>query len=347
MEILKELSEIAWNVPEKVYRDDPALSYSTLATYERSGYDGLDHLFDRKESPSLLLGSLVDVALTGGEDEFNSLYTILDVNVTDSGIDICKALVNQSLPFDTFEEIPESIVSEVAKSVGFWQADKWDNTRYKQVLKTGNIAEYYNALKHCDKTIVSTDMYQDALNMVRALRESPATAGYFADNDELSPIRRYYQLKFKFSHNNVQYRSMADLIVVDYERKIIYPIDLKTSGHQEWNFEESFLQWSYMIQSRLYWRNIRANMDKDDYFKGFELADYRFIVVNKNTLTPLVWMFPLTKSVGTLVDEKGNEYRDPFEIGKELQGYLNLRPPVPNGINKDGVNIIKCLKMKL
>ena len=346
MEILKELSEIAWNVPEKVYRDDPALSYSTLATYERSGYDGLDHLFDRKESPSLLLGSLVDTALTGGEYEFNSLYTILDVNVTDSGIDICKALVNQSLPFNTFEEIPESIVSEVAKSVGFWQADKWDNTRYKQVLKTGNIAKYYNALKHSDKTIISTAMYQDALNMVRALRESPATAGYFADNDELSPIRRYYQLKFKFSYDNVHYRSMADLIVADYEKKIIYPIDLKTSGHQEWNFEESFLQWSYMIQSRLYWRNIRANMDKDNYFKDFELADYRFIVVNKNTLTPLVWIFPLTKSVGTLVDEKGNEYRDPFEIGKELQGYLNLRPPVPNGINKDGINIIKCLTKK-
>ena len=347
MEILKELPEIAWNVPEKTYREDPALSYSTLATYERSGYDGLDHLFDKKESPSLLLGSLVDTALTGGEDEFNSLYTILDKNVTDSGIDICKTLVNQCLPFDTFEEIPESIVSEVAKSVGFWQADKWDNTRYKQVLKTGNIAEYYNALKHSDKTIVSTAMYQDALNMVKALRESPATAGYFADNDELSPIRRYYQLKFKFSYDNVHYRSMADLIVADYEKKIIYPIDLKTSGHQEWNFEESFLQWSYMIQSRLYWRNIRANMDKDDYFKDFELADYRFIVVNKNTLTPLVWMFPLTKSVGTLVDEKGNEYRDPFEIGKELQGYLNLRPPVPNGINKDSINIIKCLKKKL
>ena len=346
IEIQKELSEIAWNVPEKIYREDPALSYSTLATYERSGYDGLDHLFDKKESPSLLLGSLVDTALTGGEDEFKSLYTVLDINVTDSGIDICKSLVNQCLPFETFDEIPESIVSQVAKEVGFWQADKWDNTRYKQVLKTGNIAEYYNALKHSDKTIVSVAMYQDAMNMVRALRESPATAGYFADNDELSPIRRYYQLKFKFSHNNVNYRSMADLIVADYENKIIYPIDLKTSSHTEWSFEESFLQWSYMIQSRLYWRNIRANMDKDDCFKGFELADYRFIVVNKNTLTPLVWEFPLTKSIGVLIDEKGNEYRDPFTIGEELQGYLNLRPPVPNGIDQNGVNIIKCLKKK-
>jgi hypothetical protein len=83
---------------------------------------------------------------------------------------------------------------------------------------------------------------------------------------------------------------------------------------------------------------------KDSYFKDFTLMPYRFIVVNKFTLTPLVWEFPLTQSVGTLVDDEGNEYRDPFEIGRELQGYLNLRPPVPNGINKDGINIIKCLK---
>jgi hypothetical protein len=101
-----------------------------------------------------------------------------------------------------------------------------------------------------------------------------------------------------------------------------------------------------MIQARLYWRIIRANLLKDDYFKDFRFEDYRFIVVNKNTLTPLVWEFPLTKTVGTLVDEKGNEYRDPFEIGKELQGYLNLRPQVPNGINIAGDNIIKCLKVK-
>ena len=46
------------------------------------------------------------------------------------------------------------------------------------------------------------------------------------------------------------------------------------------------------------------------------------------------------------VDEKGNEYRSPFEIGKELKGYLNMRPQVPNGIDKDGINKITCLKLK-
>ena len=346
MEILKELSEISWLVDEPTYRADPALSYSTISTYETLGFSGLDHLFDKKESPSLLLGSLVDTAITGGEDEFNNLYTILDINVTDSGIDICKALVNQNLPFDTFEEIPESIVSEVAKSVGFWQADKWDNTRYKQVLKTGNIAEYYNALKHSDKIIVDTNTYQTALAMVRALRESPATSGYFAENDELSPIRRYYQLKFKATIENVGYRCMMDCVVVDYENKVIYPIDLKTSSTPEWEFEKSFVKWHYLIQAIIYHKLLRTNLDKDPYFKDFKLDDYRFIVVNAKTLTPLVWKFPLTQERGPFIDSDGNEWPDPFMLGAELQGYLNLRPQVPNGINLCGDNIIKCLTKK-
>ena len=102
-----------------------------------------------------------------------------------------------------------------------------------------------------------------------------------------------------------------------------------------------------MIQARLYWRIIKANLQRDPYFKDFTLEDYRFIVVNKNSLTPLVWQFPLTKYIGTLVDKNGKEYRDPFEIGKELQGYLNLHPQVPNGIDKDGINVIDCLERKI
>jgi hypothetical protein len=347
MEILKELSDISLHITEPEYRQRPELSYSTLSTYETLGFTGLDHLFDKKESPSLTLGSVVDTILTGGEEEFKSLYTVLDINVTDSGIDICKNLVNQCLPFETFEEIPESLVSQAAKEVGFWQNDKYDNTRYKQVLKCGNVAEYYNALKHSDKTIISTETFQTALAMVRALRESPATAGYFADNDELSPIRRYYQLKFTANFDGVGYRNMADLLVVDYEQKKVWPIDLKTSmGCAEWDFEQNFKKWHYYIQARLYWRIIRKNMDKDEYFKDFSLEDYRFIICNPKTLTPLVWEFPLTKSIGTLIDDDGKEIRDPFEIGTELQGYLNLRPSVPNGIDQNGVNIIKCLKKK-
>lgn len=348
MEITKELKDISLPISEPEYRQMPELSYSTLSTFESVGYNGLEHLFDKKESASLSFGSCCDAILTGGEDEFNRLFFVANIDLTDSGYTIVQQLAEMNLPYESFDEIPPQTVSEVAKSVGFWKDDKWDKRRYDEVLKTGTVAEYYYALRSCpDKTVISNETYLSVLDCVRTLRESPATCGYFADNDEMSPIKRYYQLKFRADLDGVGYRCMSDLLVCNYEKKKVYPIDLKTSlSCTEWDFEQNFKKWHYYIQARLYWRIIRANMDKDPYFKDFSLEDYRFIIINPKTLTPLVWEFPLTKEMGTLLDDYDHEIRDPFEIGKELRGYLDCKPPVPNGINQNGVNVIKCLRKK-
>ena len=50
---MKEISDISWLVPEDVYRKDPALSYSTLARFNREGFNNIDNLFEKIESPSL------------------------------------------------------------------------------------------------------------------------------------------------------------------------------------------------------------------------------------------------------------------------------------------------------
>lgn len=344
--IEKTLDQISLQITEPEYRTMPELSYSNLSTYESVGFDGLDHLFDRKETPSLTLGSAVDSLITGGTDEFNERFIVMDTNVTDSGRDICKQLTTMlTPPYPSFEDIPESIISEAAKQVGFWKDDKWDARRYKEVLKTGNIAEYFNAMATIDKTILDTETYNSVIAMVRALRESPATKGYFADNDPTSPIQRYYQLKFKGVFNGVGYRGMMDLVIVDYEHKKIIPCDLKTASVTEWNFEKNFVNYHYYTQARTYWRLLRQNLDNDTYFKDFELMDFRFIVVNRNTLTPLVWEFPLTKEYGELIDDRGEIHRDPFAIGEELRHYLDNRPRVPDNINYFGVNKITCLKL--
>lgn len=73
-------------------------------------------------------------------------------------------------------------------------------------------------------------------------------------------------------------------------------------------------------------------MDKDPYFKDFELLDYKFIVVNKGNLDPMVWDFPVTKTKGTLEFKDGTIMRDPEDIGQELQYYLDNKPKRPIGI---------------
>lgn len=346
MNIKKELSSISWNVTEPEYRADPALSYSTLARYEREGYDGLDHLFDKVESPSLLQGSMLDTIITGSMEEFNEQYYVADFpSVGDKELSIANFL------FDTYKDtynkvskIPYSNILAAANTYEF-QKNWRDDTRVKVLIE--RCEEYYSLKYKAEgKTIVEHKVYEKVIAMAEALRNAPATKGYFAEDNPDSPIRRYFQLKFKATFEGVNYRCMADELVVDYDKQVVYPIDLKTSGHPEWHFEDSFITWKYFIQSRLYWRIIRQNMNADKYFRNFELKNYRFVVVNKNTLTPLVWEFPHTCSYMELFDENDNKYRDPFEIGKELSYYLNNRPSVPKGINVNGINTIKCLHVK-
>lgn len=346
MKIVKELSSISLPITEAEYRQRPEFSYSTLSTYEREGFNRLDHLFDRKESPALLEGSMVDCLITGSEEEFNSLYCVADFpSIGDKEQQIANSLyAKYHTYYSSLIEMPKEAVL-LAINEAEWQKNWRDDTRVRVFLERAAIY-YALKVKAGNKIVVDRKTYDRVIAMVRALKESPATCQYFADNDELSPIRRYYQLKFAARFDGVGYRCMMDLAYVNYEKKEIIPCDLKTSGHTEWDFQDSFIQWNYLIQSRLYWRILKANMMKDPYFKDFTLRDYRFIVVNKFTLTPLVWEFPLTQTRGTLIDANGKEYRDPFVIGKELKGYLDCKPKVPNGINLNDVNIIDCLKLK-
>lgn len=85
---------------------------------------------------------------------------------------------------------------------------------------------------------------------------------------------------------------------------------------------------------------MKANVEKDDYFKDFEILNWHFVVVNKESLNPLVWEFTDTKKEGTLYYGKNNqiEIRDPFDIAKELKHYLDNKPSVPIGISIDKPN---------
>lgn len=346
VQITKQLSDISWNVSEKTYRADPALSYSIIAKYDREGFNNLDKLFEHINTPSLTLGSCVDTLITGSQEEFNKLFYVADFpSIGEKEKKVVDTLYSRYCEqYSSFPEIPDDIILNVLDELSFqknWRSD----TRIRVIKERGSI---YYSVKVCSdgKQVVDMDTYYKVQQMVMALRESPSTHAYFADNDPISPIRRYYQLKFKAKLRGVDYRCMADLIYVDFENKTIIPCDLKTSSHKEWDFQESFCQWDYMIQARLYWIIIKANLMADDYFKDFKLENYRFIVINKDSLKPLVWEFPLTKVEGTLIDNNGKEYRDPLEIGSELRGYLDLKPPVPNGISLDKVNTINCLKVK-
>ena len=338
----KSLYDISWQVPESVYREDRALSYSTLARFKREGFNGLSHLFNKVESPSLTFGSAVDSIITGGEEEFNERFLVAKFpSVRDSILPIVKDLfTSKHNQYTRLQDIPDKDIIDCAAMYNF--QNNWKPETRARVIRE-EASEYYNLLYlSANKTIISTETYQDVCNAVDVLKNSLATKWYFQENNPWDGIERFYQLKFKTQLNGIWYRCMADLIIVDHNTKTIIPVDLKTSFKAEWDFFKSFIDWGYHIQARLYWRIIRAVLDKDPIFKDYKLEDYRFIVVSKSTLKPLVWKFNKTQSLGTLTYGKTNQidFQDPETIGRELYTYLSENRSVPIDIDEINPNSI-------
>lgn len=339
----KSLADIAWNVTEEEYRADPAYSYSTIAKFDREGFEKIDSLFDKVESPSLLFGSCVDTLLTDGQEAFDARFFVADFPDIPDNI---KKMVNElfvlySDAYPSLLEIPDKYIIPITESNDY-QKNWKPETRAKVIKEKGS--EYYNLLYLADnKTVITSTLYADVLSCIEELKTSEATKWYFQDDDPFDDgIERLYQLKFKGEYEGIALRCMADLIIVDHKNKVIIPCDLKTSYKEEYNFFKSFIDWKYMHQSQLYYYIIRQNLDEDPYFKDFKLADYRFIVVCNRTRNPLVWEYYDTQRETDMVYGKDRQIKlkNWRSIVRDLHYYLTQAPKVPIGINVKGTNDI-------
>lgn len=209
--IEKSLKSISWLVEEDEYRADPAYSYSTIAKFDREGFEKLDTLFDKVESPSLLFGSCVDTLLTDGQKAFDERFLVADFNsVTDTIRKIVEdAFMQFGKTYNTLSSIPTREFGVLVDTYDFYKNWKVE-TRINKVISEGS--DYYHLLYIAgDKKIITSTMYQDVVNCVDALRNAPATKWYFEkDNPFTGSVERLYQLKFKGEYEGIPLRIMAD-----------------------------------------------------------------------------------------------------------------------------------------
>lgn len=340
--IEKSIKTIFWDIPEPEYRKDPALSQSTISSYARVGFEGLNTLFKPITSPSLTFGSCVDCILTDGEKEFEKRFFISDVPTLKPSVEpVVKEVFNRfGNAYTNINDIPYDALSSVINEMNYRPDWKSADTKRKSIRTEG--ADYYQRMFMAGgRTIISQETYNKVFACVRALKDSPQTKKYFCADDPFDDIERVYQQKFKQELDGVVYRGMSDLLVVDHKNKFVLPCDLKTSHNREYNFPKSFIEFRYDIQARLYWRLIRKTMDSDEYFKNFRLLNFHFIVVNNfDTPVPLVWRFRQSSTNGTII-VGDHKLHDPETIGKELRYHLDHPSLIPRNIHLDGANIIE------
>ena len=331
----KSLFDLSWKVAEDEYRADSAYSYSTLSKFHREGFSKLSTLFDPIDTPNLVFGSMVDsLALTSrGLEDYNMKFVSAEFpSLSDSLIQIAKFLFETyGEKYSSVLEIPDEQLSQAGIVCGYYIGAKYDTHRVKQIKE--NCDGYYQLLYLAgDRRIVSTEDAEASFQCVRVLKTSEATREYFAEE---SPFEKFYQLKFKGVFEGIPIRCMLDLVMIDHENKRIIPCDLKTTSSPEWEFYHSFVTWCYYIQAQMYWEILHQNLQADPFWKEYILEDFRFLVVSRTTLTPLVWNYPSTKATVDLFYGRKDQVKckNWRNILKELNYYLEKRPPVPIGIS--------------
>lgn len=309
LKIFKELPEISWKVDEPTYRKDKAVSYSTLSTFAREGVRGLKKLVDgfKLNTPSIRHGSAVDTLLTD-ESNFNNFYLVSNYNKPSDLIRSIIDLVweNSDKTKNNLKKLDQEFLLKCINEIGYGASNWRDKTKIDKVVEEGNDYFQLLPLTSPNKELLHQDDYDYAANCVKVLKTHPYTSWIFSEID--SNIKIYYQLKFKIKHKDFNtnnplswkdelieedtIRCMFDIILVDYENKKIYPIDLKTTSHFEEDFHLSIQDWYYDLQATMYSYILREVCKQDDYFKDFEVLPFQFLPINKFALNPQLWEYP-------------------------------------------------------
>ena len=295
----KSLADISWQVDEPTYRDDNSLSYSKLSQFFKNGAKALISN-EKINTPSLRAGSLVDCLLTCPE-EFDDRFYVADIDrFSDSIRKMTEDLFNPEI--EELALIDDATILMILDTYQY-QTNWKSQTRIDKIIDLGS--DYYTVLKYSTgKIVISPQQFSEASQCVQTLKTHPFTYQIFECNED---EEIFYQLKFKTTIedcDNSEVRIMTDCIKVNHKEKWIQIYDLKTTGKDEEKFEESFDAWNYWIQAGLYEDVVDLITSADDYFSEFNLLPFKFIVINKVNLRPIVWDTVNYKHIGIQVLKK-------------------------------------------
>lgn len=287
----KELKELALDITEQEYRDIPCLHYSALSKYAKDGFNAIEKLDEHVESSSFVFGSLVDTLMTEPE-AFNSRYLVAEkIESSDALSLLVKDVFEQyKSTCSALKDVPrEALIGEARKAS--YRNNYKDDTLYNYIIDKGS--EYFNFLHMSNgRIIIDADLYAQAQQVVNTLKTDKNTEFLFRDDNPFEEdVKRYYQLKFRTNIDGTEFKCMFDLILVNYKTKEIVPIDLKTLSLKEWDFPTNFKKYYYWIQAKLYCKILKQIISEDEYFKDFTILPFRFVVINKESLIPLIWVY--------------------------------------------------------
>lgn len=273
------------------YYASNCLGHTKIVNFETYGPTSLRKDFTLPCTDAMIFGSIVDTLLTRS-DNFLEEYYIPSQNIkpTASETPFINYLVDNEInPYSLTDDVLSSIL-DTCKTYTIYT--KSIDKRLEKARKLFPLVKEILDNKH--KKVITQEQFSDALNCINALKTSDITRPIFEN-----PSQVVYQVQM--IGNGGYTHALFDLIYVDIENKIIHPIDLKCTSYPEREFiSHSFYKFKYYRQAELYMSILKDNLYSYLYDDGWKIAPFKFMVVCKNTLSPMLYEFPIVYEDGRL-----------------------------------------------
>lgn len=289
---MRFIDEVLMTTDEE-YREIDAFSYSSLKLMDDEGPLSLLYK-EKKSSPALEFGSLVDILITDPDSQYTKFHTKTLDKPTASTLVLADELVKDHLLLDVSVDrllSDEYVISKI-RNLKLWSSmvdedklkSKYDNKQFKEYV-TESIASN-------GKIIVTEEVLNSATECAKVLTAHPYTSKLFDETDTIEVIK---QPSVVYQHNGVVGKARIDLLRIDHEKKLIDIMDIKTGSELPTRFINSFYRFKYYLQVISYIGAIMYILNKSKYFNDYNINSFQFLYLSKKMpLVPTIHTVPDT-----------------------------------------------------
>lgn len=189
-------------------------------------------------------------------------------------------------------DYPDEIIT-ILQEINLHQSLKTDQQRIDKMC-TPEAMNYFDFLKaKGNKTLIDQESYAFCKAAVDIVKEHPVIRDLLGmDVSDFDNAEVYNEefMTVELSKYPFGLKGFIDNIKVDHDKGHIYVNDLKTSGKELKDFEESIEYFSYWLQAVIYLTMV-SHRYQDLLEKGYELK-FHFIVIDRNFQS---YAFPVTE----------------------------------------------------
>jgi hypothetical protein len=310
---------------DKFYEQDFKFSYSGINKLLFSPVVFYSHyvLNEREESVDahLVAGKAIHCLLLE-DDKFNEQFIITPSKLPTGNnkyvVDQCFAAFSEQVDTDLELDDFEQVILDTLVSIDLHQKLKTDEQRVEKMLNDLN-KKYFTYLKSRDgRTLISQEMYdscKDTVEYVKANDKVVSLLQLGESNTQTFKVLNEQFLEMELDNYDFGLKGVLDNVVIDYDNKMLFINDLKTTSKPIQDFADSVEYYRYWMQAVIYNKLAIAN-----YLKGQDLEEWKiyttFIVVDKYNL-----VYPFQVSEETLA-----KWEEMFQdILKQVQYHYDNR----------------------